>query len=129
MERTLQINDFFDFDELFNKLKMEILEKQVKGKLLSEDLVKTFQKLYSTIDELLAKVGKRMVAVVQGSHSCSQNENVTKILTLLENLFVGSEEGNPSQLIEFLDQIRHDIISKNDLNAESLSKKISGTAQ
>jgi hypothetical protein len=129
MERTLQINDFFDFDELFNKLKMEILEKQVKGKLLSEDLVKTFQKLYSTIDELLARVGKRMVAVVQGSHSCSQNENVTKILTLLENLFVGSEEGNPAQLIEFLDQIRHDIISKNDLNAESLSKKISGTAQ
>jgi hypothetical protein len=129
MERTLQINDFFDFDELFNKLKMEILEKQVKGKLLSADLVKTFQKLYSTIDELLAKVGKRMVAVVQGSHSCSQNENFTKILTLLENLFVGSHDGNPAQVIEFLDQIRNDIISKNDVNAESLSKKISGTAQ
>ena len=96
MERALQINDFFDFDELFNKLKMEILEKQVKGKLVSEDLVKTFQKLYSTIDELLAKVGKRMVAVVQGSHSSSQNENVAKILSLLENLFVGSDEGNPA---------------------------------
>ena len=39
MERTLQIKDFFDFDELFNKFKMEILEKQVKGKLVSEDLV------------------------------------------------------------------------------------------
>ena len=129
MERALQINDFFDFDELFNKLKMEILEKQVKGKLVSEDLVKTFQKLYSTIDELLAKVGKRMVAVVQGSHSSSQNENVAKILSLLENLFVGSDEGNPAQMIEFLDQIRTDIISKNDLNSESLSKKISGTAQ
>ena len=129
MERTLHINDFLDFDKLFKNYKMEILEKQVEGKLLSEDLVKTFQRLYSTIDELLARVGKRMVAVVQGSHSSSQNENVTKILTLLENLFVGSHDGNPAQVIEFLDQIRNDIISKNDLNAESLSKKISGTAQ
>ena len=108
---------------------MEILEKQVKGKLASEDLVKTFQKLYSTIDELLGKVGKRMVAVVQVSHSSSQNENSAKILSLLENLFVGSDEGNPAKMIEFLDQIRTDIISKNDLNSESLSKKISGNSQ
>ena len=129
MERILQINDFFDFEELFKNFKIEILEKQVKGKLASEDLVKTFQKLYSTIDELLAKVGKRMVAVVQGSHSSSQNENSAKILTLLENLFVGSHDGNPAQVIEFLDQIRNDIISKNDVNAERLSKKISGSAQ
>ena len=129
MERTLQINDFFDFEELFKNFKIEILEKQVKGKLASEDLVKTFQKLYSTIDELLAKVGKRMVAVVQGSHSSCQNENSAKILTLLENLFVGSDEGNPAKMIEFLDQIRTDIISKNDLNSESLSKKISGNSQ
>jgi hypothetical protein len=50
-------------------------------------------------------------------------------LGLLESLFVGSHDGNPAQVIEFLDQIRTDIISKNDLNAESLSKKISGTAQ
>jgi hypothetical protein len=129
MERTLQINDFFDFEELFKNFKIEILEKQVKGKLASEDLVKTFQKLYSTIDELLAKVGKRMVAVVQGSHSSCQNENSAKILTLLENLFVGSDEGNPAKMIEFLDQIRTDIISRNDLNSESLSKKISGNSQ
>ena len=125
----MQINDFFDFEELFKNFKIEILEKQVKGKLASEDLVKTFQKLYSTIDELLAKVGKRMVAVVQGSHSSCQNENSAKILTLLENLFVGSDEGNPAKMIEFLDQIRTDIISKNDLNSESLSKKISGNSQ
>jgi hypothetical protein len=129
MAMTLQINDFFDFEELFKNFKMEILEKQVKGKLVSEDLVKTFQKLRSTIDDLLARVGKRMVAVAQGSHSSSQNENIAKILTLFENLFVGSEEGNPAQLIEFLDQIRTDIISKNDLNSESLSKKISGNSQ
>jgi hypothetical protein len=129
MERILQINDFFDFEELFKNFKMEILEKQVKGKLASEDLVKTFQKLYSTIDELLGKVGKRMVAVVQVSHSSSQNENSAKILSLLENLFVGSDEGNPAKMIEFLDQIRTDIISRNDLNSESLSKKISGNSQ
>ena len=42
---------------------------------------------------------------------------------------MGSEEGNPAQMIEFLDQIRTDIISKNDLNSESLSKKISGNSQ
>ena len=67
--------------------------------------------------------------MAQGGHSSSQNENISKILTLLENLFVGSEEGNPAQMIEFLDQIRTDIISKNDLNSESLSKKISGNSQ
>ena len=69
-----------------------------------------------------------MVAVSHGCQSSKYNENVAKILTLLENLFLGSEEGNPAQLIEFLDQIRTDIIAKNDLNAESLSKKISGNA-
>ena len=50
MEKSLQLKDFFDFDESFNKFKMEILEKQVEGKLVSEDLVKTFQNLYTTID-------------------------------------------------------------------------------
>jgi hypothetical protein len=70
-----------------------------------------------------------MVAVAQGCHSSLQNDNSTKILSLLENLFVGSEEGNPAQILEFLDQIRNDIISKNDLNAENLSNKISGNAQ
>ena len=70
-----------------------------------------------------------MVAVAQGCHSSLQNDNSTKILSLLENLFVGSDEGNPAQILEFLDQIRNDIISKNDLNAESLSDKISGNAQ
>jgi hypothetical protein len=50
MEKTLKINDFFDFEELFKNFKMDILEKHAKGKLVSEDLIKTFQKLYSTID-------------------------------------------------------------------------------
>ena len=50
MEKTLQIKDFLDFEKLFNKFKMEIIEKQVEGELVSEDLVQTFQKLYTTID-------------------------------------------------------------------------------
>ena len=57
-----------------------------------------------------------------------QNEKVTKILNLFETLFVDSEEGKPAQLIEFLDQMRTDIISRNDLNSENLSKKISGNS-
>ena len=70
-----------------------------------------------------------MVAVAQGCHSSLQNDNTTKILSLLENLFVGRDEGNPAQILEFLDQLRNDIISKNDLNAENLSEKIGGNAQ
>ena len=31
MESTLQIKDFMDFDKLYNKLKMEILEKHADG--------------------------------------------------------------------------------------------------
>jgi hypothetical protein len=37
-----------------------------------------------------------MVAVAQGSASSLQNENIAKILNLLESLFVGNEEGNPA---------------------------------
>ena len=39
MEGTLQIKDFIDFDEVFTEMKSKIYEKQVKGKLSSEDLV------------------------------------------------------------------------------------------
>jgi hypothetical protein len=39
MEDTLQIKDFIDFDEFFTEMKLKIYEKQVKGKLSSEDLV------------------------------------------------------------------------------------------
>ena len=50
MERTLQLKDFNDFDELFSKLKSKIKEKSSKGKLISDDLVSTFYKLYTTIE-------------------------------------------------------------------------------
>jgi hypothetical protein len=46
----LEIKDFLDFGELFDKMKVEILEKYARGKLLSGELVQNFQKLYSTID-------------------------------------------------------------------------------
>ena len=50
MESPLQIKDFLDFDKLFAKMKLDILEKHAEGRLLSEDLVQNFQKLYATID-------------------------------------------------------------------------------
>jgi len=45
MEETLQMKDFYDFDESYKNFKMLILEKKDKGKLLSQDLVETFQNL------------------------------------------------------------------------------------
>ena len=128
MEKTLKLKDFTDFDEVFTKLKIEIYEKNAKGNLISEDFVSTFQKLQATIDQHLARVGIKMVAVAQGCHSSLQNENVAKILTLLEGLFLDSDEGKPAQIIEFLDQNKTDIISRNDLNSENLSNKITGIA-
>jgi hypothetical protein len=38
MESTLQIKDFLDFDKLYNKFRIEILEKHAEGQPLSEDL-------------------------------------------------------------------------------------------
>ena len=45
MDKTLKLKDFIDFDEVFVKFKSEIYEKSAKGTLISEDLVKTFEKL------------------------------------------------------------------------------------
>ena len=39
MESILQFKDLMDFDELYNKFKMEIFEKHAETKPLSEDLV------------------------------------------------------------------------------------------
>ena len=38
MESTLEIKDFMDYDKLYNKFKMEILEKHADSLPLSEDL-------------------------------------------------------------------------------------------
>ena len=102
MEKTLEIKDFLDFGELFEKMKVEILEKYARGKLHSEDLVSNFQKLYSTIDQLLARVGKRVESVPQGCHFSLEHENIqsicTKLLSLFESQFVGGDEDKPAHL-------------------------------
>jgi hypothetical protein len=38
MESTLKIKDFMDYDKVYNKFKLEILEKHADGLPLSEDL-------------------------------------------------------------------------------------------
>jgi len=48
---------------------MKILEKQVKGELVSENLVKNFKKLNAAIDLLLARVEIKIVADTQGVQS------------------------------------------------------------
>ena len=40
---------------------------------------------------------------------------------------MGSDEGNPAQFIEILDQIKTDVISSNNLNAESIAKQMSNS--
>ena len=50
MESILQIKDFLDFDKLYNKFKMEILEKHANNLPLSEDLAYIFQKLNTNIN-------------------------------------------------------------------------------
>ena len=45
MAGPLQIKGFLDFDKLFVKMKLEILEKHAEGKSLAEDLVQIFLKL------------------------------------------------------------------------------------
>ena len=103
MERTLQLKEFLDFDSLFTKMKLDILQKHAEGNSVSEDLVQTFLKLYTTIDQHLTRIGRKVVAVAQGSQSALQNENIAKILSMFESLFVVSDEGEPAKLIEFLD--------------------------
>ena len=132
MERTLQIKDFLDFDKLFNKFKMEILEKHAEGRLVSEELVQTFQKLYTTIDQLLARVGRRMVAAAQGGHSSLELEvlqsSIARMQALFESQFVGGDEDKPAKLFESLDQMKSEVISSNNLNAESIASQISAFA-
>ena len=50
MESTLEIKDFMDYDKLYKKFKIKILEKHADSLPLSEDLVKIFQKLSTAIN-------------------------------------------------------------------------------
>ena len=111
---------------------MEILEKQVDGKLTCEDLVKSFQNLYTTIDQLLARVGRKMVAMAQGCHSSLELENlhssIAKMQAILESQFVGGVDDQPPKLFESMDQMKNEVISSSNLNAETIASQISASA-
>jgi hypothetical protein len=64
-------------------------------------LVKSFQNLYTFIDKLLTRVGRRMVAAVaQGCHSSLEHENLqslcSKMMSLFESQFVGGDDDKPA---------------------------------
>ena len=69
-----------------------------------------------------------MVAVPQGRHSSVEHDNLqslcTKLLSLLESQFVGGEDNESAQLLSFLDQMRTEIITSNNMNSQSISKQI-----
>ena len=73
-----------------------------------------------------------MVAVPQGRHSSVEHDNLqslcTKLLSLLESQFVGGEDNEPAQLLSFLDQMRTEIITSNNMNSQSISKQISANS-
>lgn len=50
MQSLLGFKDFLEFEDLFKNLKEEIFDKHVRGKPVSEDLVTTFEKLYTALD-------------------------------------------------------------------------------
>ena len=50
MQSLLGFKDFLEFEDLFKNLKEDIFDKHVRGKSVSEDLVTTFEKLYTALD-------------------------------------------------------------------------------
>jgi hypothetical protein len=53
MQSQLEIQDFLEFEDLFNDLKKDIFEKKVRCKPISDDLVTCFQKLNIASEKLL----------------------------------------------------------------------------
>ena len=43
------------------------------------------------------------------------------MMNLFESQFVGGDEEKPAKLFEFLDQMKSEVISSNNLNAESIA--------
>ena len=105
---------------------------KIADRLTSEDLVKSFQNLYTTIDQLLARAGRKMVAVAQGCHSSLELENlhssIAKMQAILESQFVGGVDDQPPKLFESMDQMKNEVISSNNLNAETIASQISASA-
>ena len=73
-----------------------------------------------------------MVAAPQGCHSSLELESLqpslVKMRALLESQFVGGDEDRPAKLIESMDQMKNEVISSNNLNAESIANQISAFA-
>ena len=67
MQSPLEIQDFLEFEDLFNDLKKDIFDKKMRGKPVSDDLVTCFQKLTAASDKLLVRVGKKLVTESQAS--------------------------------------------------------------
>ena len=47
---------------------------------------------------------------------------------LLESQFVGGDEDKPAKVFESMDQMKNEVISSNNLNAESIANQISAFA-
>jgi hypothetical protein len=112
---------------------VEILDKKIDDKLTSEDLVKSFQNLFTAIDSILERVGRRVVAAAQGRQASIENESFqalcTKMMSLFESQFVGGDEDRPAKLLEFLDQVESRVISSNNQNSENISNHLTESSQ
>ena len=51
------------------------------------------------------------------------------MMNLFESQFVGGDEEKPAKLFEFLDQMKSEVISANNLNVESIANQISDSAR
>jgi hypothetical protein len=61
MLSPLQLNDILDFEDLFKGIMQDILNKHAREVSFSEELVSGFHKLYLTIDQLLARAGRKLL--------------------------------------------------------------------
>ena len=111
MQKTLQIKDFNDFEDLFNGISKDINFKYRRGIDITEDIPKGFLTLYASLDDSLTRAGKKpRIALYQGSSSgCSsvEHENLAslsaKVLNLFEAQYVGTDEDRGGKIYEFID--------------------------
>ena len=74
-----------DFDKLYNKFKLEILEKHADMQPLSDELASIFHKLSTAIDQLLAKIGLRIIAEPQDlQYSLEDGENIQSLSAIIK---------------------------------------------
>ena len=56
------------------------------------------------------------------------HSSIAKMQALLESQFVGGDDDQPAKLFESLGQMKTEVISSNNLNAESIASQISASA-